>query len=374
MKNAFLFILICVCKSALSQGVPPPLETIGNPSVSSSVNSYNGWTNQGVLHYTGSAEVQNLNPSNTLSSSGGGNVFFTNTLGIFLQLDKFPTVTNNPNVVTLGFMMFGYDILQPNNLNELNVFASADSGITWTSLSYYRFFHLLPSTNPPLPWDYFSCSIPGVIEVNKLQIKFVQNSSTKTFRIDDISIGYIYLLNLKCTNFSAINNFGKTKLTWVGTSTNENDLFILERSFDGIKFSSISQHYTKGNGSYSYELFDNNYLKCFYRLKMKNENNKITYSNIISSSPEKKPFVLINSIHPLPANNKFYLEIDNAFNGNLNFSIVDINGRIVQSKNLILKKGVEKYEVDIQGLNSGIYYLKYNFLNVSHSKKLIVVK
>ena len=65
-------------------------EKVGNPSTNTIVSAYTGWVNQGILTFSGNADVQTLHPSNNADGSGGGNVFFTNTPGKYFKISGFP--------------------------------------------------------------------------------------------------------------------------------------------------------------------------------------------------------------------------------------------------------------------------------------------
>lgn len=110
MKNLLLFLIL---SSLNSVAYEQQLETVGYPDTTTQVNVYTGWTNQGLLTFSGNAEVQNTQPSDYQGASGAGNIFFTNTPGTYFEISDFP-----PDTVSNIHIMYGirnYDTLRRMN-------------------------------------------------------------------------------------------------------------------------------------------------------------------------------------------------------------------------------------------------------------------
>lgn len=73
-------------------------------------------------------------------------------------------------------------------------------------------------------------------------------------------------------------------------------------------------------------------------------------------------------VYPNPNNGYFTIQINN-YIGNINVEIFDINGRKIESKNII-DFNIQK-QISIENLQSGIYLMKINGDNISYSKKII---
>jgi len=116
MKNLYLSaVLLCAAHLNANAQSGYPMETVGSPSSSCLVTNYSGWANNGVLSFSGNAEVQSTNPSNNLSASGGGNVFFTNVPGTSMEISGF-SATTAPQSLDITFGMYGYN---HSNLKEM---------------------------------------------------------------------------------------------------------------------------------------------------------------------------------------------------------------------------------------------------------------
>ncbi len=370
MKKLYFFIVVIFsCLAIYSQ---PPLETIGNPARTTSVATYTGWSNQGIVTYTGNAEVQNTNPSNSLYASGGGNVFFTNTPGVYFQLSGLPPAQYHDGI-GIEFDLFGYDTA---HLNELNLTFSTDSGVTWSNLPYYRFWGPFFA---PTPWDHFSTSFSDMassINITKLMFKFTQTTSTKTFRIDDVRLTYYVLLPIKLTDFTATVSNGTTVLKWNASTSTNKELFVVEKSKDGVHFANAGQQYARGNGEYSYTFNDefNRNSKTFYRLKMVSTDGKVSYSKVVIVNAESLSNKLIQAVYPLPAKDVLHVLLTNDAGKKINLSIMDSKGSLRMQRSILLSNGIINYQLNIDHLEAGIYYLIVDDLQTKETKKIAIFK
>src|SRR5689334_14185428 len=85
----FLLLFICFSITGISSFCQTTIfsENIGSPSATTTIASYTGWQNNGILTFsnggaTNPADVRNTSASSTYTgASGAGNVFFTSTSG-----------------------------------------------------------------------------------------------------------------------------------------------------------------------------------------------------------------------------------------------------------------------------------------------------
>ncbi len=357
-KFLLLFIFCSLTLAAYNQFVPT--ETVGNPTAPTSVTSYKGWKNQGLLTFSGTAEVQNTQPSDNRLGSGGGNVFFTNAPGTNFEISGFPSTIDKPASIAIVFGMYNYDTA---NLSELLLEYSTD-GINYRRLKYERY---LPQLYPATPWAAMEAGFKntdtgrGSISPKDLRFRFTQTSATKQFRIDDIFLSYVFLLPIKLQQFTSTlneNNLSKktVQLTWQTASESNNDYFDVERSTDGINFLSIGKVKGVGTGSTTntYSFTDNNpnYINQ-YRLKQVDMDGKSSYSKIL--------FVKVSKANPL-------VLFENAVRGNLplqvnaeqnnigSLTIFDFSGR----EHLHFKGKNGSQNINVSGLSSGKYLIRLN--------------
>lgn len=368
MKNHYsLTVLLCtICITAFSQSNNYPMETVGTPSSVCFVNNYSGWTNNGVLTFSGNAEVQNTNSSNNLSASGGGNVFFNNVAGTFLQIDGFNPSTA-PASMDITFDMYGYNAA---NLSELVLEYSTD-GITYTPLTYKRLFR---NYFPPTPWDVMeSDPLPGSINISNLKIRFRQTSTTQQFRIDDIEANFYSTLPVKLLSFSASKIKTDVQINWTASSTDEHEYFVLERSSDGRHFTAITSVPVKGNGEFAYNYTDRPVSeKTFYRMKLVDAGGKSTYSQIIFVQFSNTRGDLLQNIYPNPARQVLNTQLLSNRQENAVLTVTDLSGRTVISRNFPLSPGMNNCALNVEKLNSGLYILKIMSGNVTETRSVVI--
>ncbi len=366
MKNRYLITVLLSTIYFASFGQTYPMETVGSPASPCSADSYTGWVNSTHLSFSGNATVQNLNPSNNLNASGGGNVFFNNTQGTYLQISGF-SPSNAPASMDISFDMFGYNV---NNLNELVLEYSTD-GINYTALPYKRLFRNYVA---PTPWDIMvSDPLPSSVGFSNLRIRFRQTTTTQQFNIDDIEANFYSALPIRLLSFSAAKLKGDVQINWTASSTDEHEYFSLESSTDGRHFTALKDVNVKGIGEFAYNYTDRPATeKTFYRLKMIDANGRSTYSQIvfIQSSDLKKQ--LIQNLYPNPSREVINTQVLAERNDKAVVIVSDISGRIVLNRNYSLAAGLNNCSINVSQLNSGSYILKIIVDGVTETRNIII--
>ncbi|MFZ1784356.1 MAG: T9SS type A sorting domain-containing protein [Ferruginibacter sp.] len=166
-------------------------------------------------------------------------------------------------------------------------------------------------------------------------------------------------VSLKSFTGSWKNSF--TALRWEIASAVSFNYFVVERSLDGVSFSSLSNiNYSAANSSYGYD--DNNIpanaTRLYYRLKMVDIDGRFAYSSIvlisINNSYAKSMFVTPN---PVIAQAAVHLFSDVATAGSIR--IVDVLGRLIYQVDTKLVKGENViYINNLAGTGKGIYLVQ----------------
>jgi hypothetical protein len=153
-------------------------ETVGNPSATTPIGSYSGWSNPG-LTFTGTGDVRNTSPSTGYAgASGQGNVFLTNVAGINFQIAGIDTTVYTS--LALSFGVFKSSTASTGS--DLIVEVSSD-GTNYTALS----FAALPTGTGTATW--FQRTATGTIPAAaNLRIRFRQTATTTQYRIDDVAL------------------------------------------------------------------------------------------------------------------------------------------------------------------------------------------
>ena len=180
-------------------------------------------------------------------------------------------------------------------------------------------------------------------------------------------------LKVDLINFKGSYQDGKVKLTWNTVTETNNKGFSVERSIDGIHFStigSVGSQSMSGNSSniLSYRFEDNTPIIGninYYRLLQMDKNGKKTYLDQIVKLKVGEGIENFK-VYPNPAHN--FVTVSGLIKGS-QLSIYTISGRLVST----LKVTDNKQKVDIRGLASGVYIINgFTNANTQISTKLFI--
>lgn len=191
-------------------------------------------------------------------------------------------------------------------------------------------------------------------------------------RINNIRISVYYdePLPIELLKFNAFRNSSSSvKLSWSVAKESDNDLFIIERSLDGVKWEELGQHNGIGNGTTVLDYFfvDENYnekIVNYYRIKQLDVNGNFEYSQkIILSSTETS----LNEVHlyPIPAKNNFTIQSLEPIS---KVEIVNAYGVVVYNSVFNSKNA----EINFGDLKQEVYYVKIFLTNQMMMKKMIL--
>jgi hypothetical protein len=192
--------------------------------------------------------------------------------------------------------------------------------------------------------------------------------------------GPVCVLPAELTNFNGrMNRNREAVLNWVTTQELNNDHFSVERSADGITFSSIGTVHGAGNSSttHYYSYTDATPIRGanYYRLRQVN----------IDGTHKYTPAIVVKyttdiatgfTIFPNPVNNIINLAIDAKDNaGYRNYSVViaDIAGKVVWKKDINLATSTDNYfeNIPTDSFGKGTYFITVKHGDNSEVKKFI---
>lgn len=75
-------------------------------------------------------------------------------------------------------------------------------------------------------------------------------------------------------------------------------------------------------------------------------------------------------LYPNPSNGRFFIVFNNLTYKYLNIDVINIAGQTIWSKEAVIDDYI--YEIDLDNVSKGFYYLKVNAENNFYSKKLII--
>jgi Bacterial Ig domain len=155
-------------------------ENIGTPAGTTPIASYTGWQNNGVLTFTGTAEVRITSASSGYAgASGGGNVFISNVAGTeYFQIAGINSVGQANLQLSFGI----FKSTTASSASDFVVEVSSD-GTTYTPLS----FTALPTGAGTAIW-YLRTASGTIPATPNLRIRFRQTATACQYRVDDIKL------------------------------------------------------------------------------------------------------------------------------------------------------------------------------------------
>ncbi|MGL6269009.1 MAG: T9SS type A sorting domain-containing protein, partial [Chitinophagaceae bacterium] len=182
------------------------------------------------------------------------------------------------------------------------------------------------------------------------------------------------ILPVKLISWSGQTEKNQARLRWA-TEEEENPVtYIVERSDDGVHFSTsgtVNGRYYDGNSNtYLYKDPVEIQKPTFYRLIINPELGPSYYSKVILLQPQIKNFraqVIQN-----PFRDKLRLNLQIPQKGKVEMKLIDISGRVIQSSSEALEAGSQVQEWKIsEKITSGLYILQVNYGNEQVNIKLL---
>lgn len=178
--------------------------------------------------------------------------------------------------------------------------------------------------------------------------------------------------------FQAENRSGNVLLTWMTASELNSKGFEVERSTDGRTFDNIG--FVKGSGNsstpQSYAFTDPSAFetagasRLYYRLKQVDRDAGYSYSEVVSIA--QGSIISPASLQPNPCSDQVTLQLYSAAAVQGHVAIIDLAGRTVLSRAIMLQGGMNAIAIDgIGSLNNGLYTVKVTAGNESSNMKLI---
>ncbi|MFT3825272.1 MAG: lamin tail domain-containing protein [Chitinophagaceae bacterium] len=175
------------------------------------------------------------------------------------------------------------------------------------------------------------------------------------------------ILPITLTDFTAVKQNSTVKVSWKSSEEINSDAYVVERSHDGITFTSIGTVAAKGVPA-DYSLIDKSPLtgNNFYRLKMVDKDGAFKYSKVV-----KVNFALQLAIHinPNPATTRVNISVENTKDP-VTIQVIDVNGRLV--KQVAKTQNLQNIQVSVQGLTKGFYTVKVISSTEVVTQKLLV--
>jgi len=179
----------------------------------------------------------------------------------------------------------------------------------------------------------------------------------------------IVTLPVELAFFEGENNGGRVNLTWTTLSETNCDYFVIERSENGIEWSSFGL--IDGHGTTSekneYSITDSNPFdgQNYYRLKQFDVNGSIYTSDVISVSDAKFNELVL---YPNPAQDRLKIYSNEFFT---EITIVDIRGNSIIHETF---DSIKQAELSLETMKNGVYFVQIAGKNGQVTERLVVQK
>lgn len=162
-------------------------------------------------------------------------------------------------------------------------------------------------------------------------------------------------LPLQLLSFTGTAAAGCNKLQWRTENEINTKEFDIEKSIDGITFTSIGLKAAAGSGNNSYAYDDCAVVpgKQFYRLRMVDNDSRFSYSPVIKIGNNDN---LLLSISPNPAKDVAMISSGDASLLNTRLRVMSVDGKLMMQ--LVISS--LPYSLNIKALPPGLYYLQFS--------------
>ncbi len=168
-------------------------------------------------------------------------------------------------------------------------------------------------------------------------------------------------LSVELTDFTAKPEVQDIVLNWSTATEKNHDSFVIERRTDDDNFIRIGEVDAVGNSNStnSYIYRDNNVIpgiNYYYRLREVAADGGVEYSKTVSAKVELDD--TFTGIYPNPTERETRLILKGNAGENIQITITDASGRVVNSQTATLTVGTNILDIDMAGVSRGIYFIQ----------------
>ncbi|HVA97690.1 MAG TPA: T9SS type A sorting domain-containing protein [Bacteroidia bacterium] len=197
---------------------------------------------------------------------------------------------------------------------------------------------------------------------------------TATQKIKITEGGCLPIQLLKFTaKYNATTNI--TNLNWATASETNNNYFTVERTLDGINYTTVDTVNGADNSTQklTYSAIDKNPVKGvdYYRLKQTDFDGNFTYSKVVSVTVDASGKAKLSLI-PNPVSNEAVVNFVSPIIGTAMLKIYDYTGRLIKTQQIATNVGNNTVPLDISNFNNGVYFITVNNSLQKYSAKLVV--
>ena len=193
-----------------------------------------------------------------------------------------------------------------------------------------------------------------------LRIYISSTSPNANVYLKNVAIGgeIITLLPIYFNSFTATKNNNSIQLNWQMKDEINIDKYIVEKSANQDLYKPIATVVSVNKNNYNTVDENPNKGDNFYRIKAISKDGKITYSSVAKVVFWANDIDI--KINPNPVKNILNATIENTKAEKIFVQIADMQGNILQQKELLLQVGNNKFSISTSNLKAGTYSLIIN--------------
>ena len=170
-----------------------------------------------------------------------------------------------------------------------------------------------------------------------------------------LSAGFARIAQSQIYDFKASLQNQNVRFTWKSANSDFLDYFVVEKSRDGIDFSSIGIVSSSANGKsglYSFHEQKDGRNENFYRLLQVFNDSSFSYSTVLNVSVNEGNEYI--SLYPNPVQNGLKLQISNPSTAR-EIIVMDYSGKVVKQ---IYPEGLSEIDIDVSDFAPGLYWVE----------------
>ncbi|HEY9114698.1 MAG TPA: T9SS type A sorting domain-containing protein [Bacteroidales bacterium] len=277
-------------------------------------------------------------------------------------------------------------------IDEYQKFIPVDTA-TFDTLGYYYFYEIPEGeycikVQPEITSEYYGTMLPTYYGDKVFWEMAVHISHHQTNWEYDIHLAEGHDTNLGKCNISGNVAYGDTLSSSRISPAKGVDFFLLNE-----EGSILSSHYSDEKGNFSFEkIASGNYwltvdVPGFERktkfIELNDENTDVSNLEIIIENGDVNMsvennvfsnFSTLGKIYPNPARDEVNIELSATANSSLTIEILDSQGRLLQTENMVLQEGNTTVKLSTSSLKSGNYLIMVKSEGKISGKPLIVSK
>lgn len=190
----------------------------------------------------------------------------------------------------------------------------------------------------------------------------IANSGVTDNAIISIGVTNTTSASVMFVNGNAENNCLRTHINWITATENNCSHFNILRSLDaGATYEQIASVAGNGNSGimHHYNYFDpiTPSKAVYYQLIQVDNNGTETFLTTLHVSPLCTSPTNISNLYPNPTDASITYEITTSLFAEVQLNVVDVIGRVMQEKIIVLQPGVNSFELDVSSYANGVYFL-----------------